>query len=197
MERVLPANQLTGWRFAGTTPSARARALRGRAALVALAAGSLLAPAHAHAQGATLGRTASQHGAWSVVCDEPPGATREQCGALQSVVSEARPDLGLTVFLFETADGAARVLRVIAPLNIFLPEGLGLSIDGEDQGRAVFVRCVREGCQAEVVLDEAMLGKLRDGAEATFVIHQTPEEGTGFPVDLTGLTAALAEVLPE
>ena len=140
------------------------------------------------------GRAAAQHGAWSVICDTPPGAAGEQCGAMQRVVSSERPDLGLTVIVFQTADKSARVLRVLAPLNIFLPNGLGLTIDGQDQGRAVFVRCLREGCQAEVVLSDDLVTQLRRGREATFVIFQSPEEGTGFPVDLRGFTDAFAQV---
>ena len=124
------------------------------------------------------------------MCDTPPGAPSEQCGALQEVVSEERPDLGLTVLVFETADGAARVLRVVAPLNVFLPRGLGLNVDGEDLGRAVFVRCVREGCQAEVVMDDALVRRLSEGTSATFVIFQSPDTGTGFPLALEGFEAA-------
>lgn len=135
-------------------------------------------------------RVVARHGAWAVMCDTPPGAPSEQCGALQEVVSEDRPDLGLTVLVFETADGAARVLRVIAPLNVFLPKGLGLNIDGSDLGRAVFSRCVVEGCQAEVVMDDALVERLSAGTLATFIIFQSPERGTGFPLELAGFADA-------
>ena len=142
-------------------------------------------------------RVVAKHGAWTVMCDTPPGAPSEQCGALQEVVSEDRPDLGLTVLAFETADGAARVLRVIAPLNVFLPKGLGLNIDGSDLGRAVFARCVAEGCQAEVVMDDGLVRQLSEGTQATFIIFQSPERGTGFPVDLGGFAEALAAAQEE
>ena len=154
--------------------------------------GGTLASDEAWAQGtrAVPGRVVSRHGAWTVVCDTPPGAEREQCGATQSVVSEERPDLGIDVTVFETADRAARILRVLAPLGVFLPPGLGLDLDGEDLGRAVFARCVAGGCEANVVMDEALLSRLRGGTRATFIVFQTPETGTGFPVDLDGLDEA-------
>ena len=141
------------------------------------------------------GRVVSRHEAWTVLCDKPAGATSEQCGAAQEVVSEERPDLGITVLVFKTADGAARVLRVLAPLGIFLPRGLGLNLDGEDLGRAVFVRCLREGCQAEVILDDALIERLRTGENATFIVFQSPEQGTGFPLDLEGFGDAF-DALP-
>ena len=158
--------------------------------LVAMVAAGIAAEAMAQGTRAVAGRVVSRHDAWTVVCDTPPGAVREQCGATQSVVSEERPDLGIDVTVFETADRAARILRVIAPLGVFLPAGLGLNLDSEDLGRAVFTRCVAGGCEANVVMDDALLARLRAGTQATFIIFQTPETGTGFPVDLTGLDAA-------
>ena len=176
-------------------PCPRRRAVpRARSAMAGLAAAGMAAlcalPAPAQSIAAAGGRIEARHGAWTVMCDTPPGAPSEQCGALQEVVSQERPDLGLTVLVFETADGAARVLRVVAPLGVFLPRGLGLNIDGEDLGRAVFVRCMREGCQAEVVMDDALVGRLSEGTNATFVIFQSPDTGTGFPLELEGFADA-------
>ncbi len=42
------------------------------------------------------------------------------------------------------------LLRVVAPLNVLLPAGLGLKVDDADIGRAGFVRCLPNGCVAEV-----------------------------------------------
>jgi invasion protein IalB len=78
------------------------------------------------------------------------------------------------------------MMRVIAPLGVLLPAGLGLSIDKQDIGRAGFVRCLPNGCVAEVVMDDNLVQKLRTGQSATFIIFQTPEEGIGFPLSLKG-----------
>jgi invasion protein IalB len=36
------------------------------------------------------------------------------------------------------------------------------------------------------VLEDALLKTLRAGKQATFIVFQSPEEGIGIPVDLTG-----------
>jgi len=77
-------------------------------------------------------------------------------------------------------------MRVVAPLGVLLPSGLGLKIDQADIGRAGVVRCLPNGCIAEVVMDDELLKKLRTGKTATFIIFQTPEEGIGFPMSLAG-----------
>ena len=73
-----------------------------------------------------------------------------------------------------------------APLGVLLPSGLGLKIDDTDMGRAGFVRCLPNGCVAEVILEDKLLKSLEGGKTATFIIFQTPEEGIGFPMSLAG-----------
>ncbi len=124
------------------------------------------------------------HGDWQVRCDTPPGATAEQCALIQSVTAEDRPNVGLTVIVLKTADQKSRLMRVLAPLGVLLPSGLGLKIDDADIGKAGFVRCLPNGCVAEVVMDDNLLRQLRNGQNATFIIFQTPEEGIGIPMSL-------------
>jgi len=135
-----------------------------------------------HAQG----EARSSHGDWQVRCDTPPGAREEQCALIQNVTAEDRENVGLSVIALKTADKQAKILRVLAPLGVLLPAGLGLRVDDEDVGRAGFVRCTVSGCIAEVLLDETLLQKLSTKELATFIIFQTPEEGIGIPISLTG-----------
>lgn len=130
------------------------------------------------------GTLKSQHGPWAILCDTPAGAKTEQCALIQNVVAAKRPELGLSVVVLKTADNKARILRVLAPLGVLLPNGLGLNVDGKDIGRAYFVRCFEDGCYAEVILEDELLNTLRNGKSATFIVFQTPEEGVGIPVDL-------------
>jgi len=149
---------------------------------VLVAALALLLPGAALAQGAVK----SVHKDWQIRCDTPPGAKSEQCALMQSVVASDRANVGLTVIVLKTADQKSRLMRVVAPLGVLLPSGLGLKIDNADIGRAGFVRCLPNGCIAEVVMDDNLIKKLRTGKTATFVIFQTPEEGIGFPISLAG-----------
>jgi invasion protein IalB len=68
---------------------------------------------------------------------------------MQSVMAEDRPNVGLTVIVLKTADQKSRLMRVVAPMGVLLPPGLGLKIDQTDAGRAGFVRCLTTGCVAE------------------------------------------------
>ena len=135
---------------------------------------------------AAQGAVRSVHGDWQIRCETPPGAQSEQCALMQSVTAEDRPNVGLTVIVLKTSDQKSRLMRVVAPLGILIPSGLGLKIDNQDVGRAGFVRCLPNGCVAEVVMDDNLINQLRNGQTSTFIIFQTPEEGIGFPMSLKG-----------
>ncbi len=95
---------------------------------------------------------------------------------------------GLSVIVLKTADKQSRLLRVLAPLGVLLPMGLGLRVDDADVGRAGFVRCLPNGCIVEVVMQDDLIEKMQKGNAATFVIFQTPEEGIGIPISLNGFS---------
>lgn len=152
------------------------------ALILALVGAMTVASAPAQAQGMVKGT----YGDWQMRCDTPPGARAEQCALVQSVAAEDRANVALTVLVLRTADQKARLLRVLAPLGVLLPSGLGLRIDQTDVGRAGFVRCLPNGCVAEVVMDDVLASQMRKGTNATFIIFQTPEEGIGIPLSLNG-----------
>ena len=151
-------------------------------AVCGLLLGLLLSGSAAQAQGVVK----SKHGDWELRCETPPGASREQCALLQSIAAEDKPNVNLVVIVLKTADGKSRLLRVIAPLGVLLPNGLGLKIDQTDVGRAGFVRCLPTGCVAEVIMEDKLIDQMKSGQTATFIIYQTPEEGIGIPLNLAG-----------
>ena len=162
-------------------PSLRKTAIWGLSGLLGLF--SLVMTVPAAAQGAVKG----VYGDWQIRCETPAGAQAEQCALIQSVVAEDRSNAGLTVIILKTADQKSKLMRVVAPLGVLLPSGLGLKLDDKDVGRAGFVRCLPNGCVAEVVMDDTLLGQLKTAKTATFIIFETPEEGIGFPLSLKGI----------
>jgi invasion protein IalB len=149
---------------------------------------ALAVPLAAKAAGPELSssQVKATHGAWQVRCGQPPGAKAEKCALVQSVKAEDRPNVSLTVIFLRSYDGKTRILRVIAPLGVILPTGLGLKIDNVDVGHAQFLKCGPVGCLAEVVANDDLIGKMKTGSSAVFIIFQTPEFGIGVPISLAG-----------
>lgn len=158
------------------------------AAALAILGLSLGASQTATAQGVVR----ATHGDWQIRCDQPPGLATEQCALMQSVTAEDRNNIGLTVIVLKTQADGGRLMRILAPLGVLLPSGLGLFVDDEDLGKAGFVRCLPNGCVAEVAMDDSLVEKMQSGAEATFIVFQTPEEGIGIPIALNGFSEGFA-----
>ena len=165
-------------------------------ALGALCVATLVCWAAGMAPASAQGVVKQKFGDWEMRCETPPGAQKEQCALIQSVAAEDRPNINLVVIVLKTADGKSRLLRVVAPLGVLLPSGLGLKVDQTDVGRAGFVRCLPTGCIAEVMMEDKLIDQLRNGTTATFIIFQTPEEGIGIPLTLSGFKDGF-EKLPQ
>ena len=162
------------------------RMLRSKASALGGAVMLLAALSASTGPAAAQGAVRSVHGDWQIRCDTPPGAQGEQCALMQSVTSDDRPNVGLTIIILRPAGTNIRLMRVLAPPGVLLPEALGLKIDYVSVGRAGFVRCLPNGCVAEVTMDDNLIKQMRTGHTATFIIFLTPEEGIGFPVSLKG-----------
>nr|WP_245504235.1 invasion associated locus B family protein [Lichenihabitans psoromatis] len=173
----------------GSVPASRRRVVWLAAVALVFSAFGALTPASAQ------GVVKAKHGDWETRCETPPGAAKEQCALIQSVAAEDRPNISIVVIVLKTADGKSRLLRVVAPLGVLLPSGLGLKVDQVDIGRAGFVRCLPTGCIAEVTMEDKLIDQLRTGTTATFIIFQTPEEGVGIPLTLAGFKEGF-EALP-
>jgi invasion protein IalB len=165
------------------SPGALFLTIKSLVAVVAIASVAVGPPSHANAQAAVK----SVHNDWQVRCDTPPGAQGEQCALVQSVTAEDRPDVSLTVTVSKTADQKSRLLRVVVPMGVLLPAGLRLKINQTDVGKAGFVRCLRSGCVAEVVMDDNLINRLRTG-------ETVPDEGIGLPISLKGFAEAYDEL---
>lgn len=133
------------------------------------------------------GTVKGNHGAWSILCDKPAGATTDQCALMQNVIAEDRPEVGLSVVVLKTADRKARILRILAPLGVLLKDGMDLFVDGNNIGRAYFTRCFSEGCYVEVEIDEELMKILRAGKRAVFALRESVDQDrVGIPIELAG-----------
>ncbi len=129
-------------------------------------------------------------GEWQERCE-----TAKSCALVQSVADESHAEVAVSVIAIKGPTGKP-ILRIIAPLGVLLPSGVGLKIDQTDMGAVAFARCVPNGCVAEAELSPDQMAKLSAGQTATFTIMQTPTQGAGLPVSLNGFKDGFA-ALPQ
>jgi invasion protein IalB len=120
--------------------------------------------------------------------------TRRFCGMIQSTRSEKRPQLGLTLFISRSKQGdkTQTQMRVMAPIGVFLPTGVGLEIDGVAVSRVPFSNCLPQICLARAEASPETLDKLKKGSVANFIIWEGPGAGMPMKISLKGFGKALA-----
>src|SRR3546814_8810849 len=88
-----------------------------------------------------------------------------------------RPLLKITVGFF----GAERQLRAIIamPLGVPLATGLQISVDGQAIGTVPFDICRRDGCLADLLLNDSAVNAFKAGRKAQVSVASRQGEETG------------------
>jgi len=140
------------------------------------------------------------HGDWALQCEDAQsegqnGASdkpaERACGMVQTARNEERKNIALTLVLLRTEQQGKQttMMRVMAPIGVFLPTGVALEIDGAAVGRVPFTRCLPQVCIAFAEASPQTLEKLKKGGKANFIIYEAPGLGISLQLSLKGFTA--------
>lgn len=142
--------------------------------------------------------TIATHGAWQIQCSVAPAASGQQagkkaCGMVQLTRSEknAKIVLSLIVQRSKQGDKEQTTMRVLVPIGVYLPTGVALEIDGAAVGRAPFVRCRPQICEAFADVSPESIDKMKKGTSANFIVYEAPGLGIPLKISLEGFSAAL------
>jgi len=142
--------------------------------------------------------TVATHGAWQIQCSAAPAASGEQagkksCGMVQLTRSEKNEKLVLSLIVqtSKKGDKEQTTMRVLVPIGVYLPTGVALEIDGAAVGRAPFVRCRPQICEAFAEVTPESIAKMKKGTTANFIVYEAPGLGIPLKISLEGFSAAL------
>ena len=127
-------------------------------------------------------------GAFDLMCETPTGLDQEICALVQQVDNPDRQNARIVITIGKIVDNDSYFMRITAPLGIYLPRLLSLTIDGKPLGEIPFIRCWPNGCMSETALSGDLLSLLSKGNKAVFRIYPTPEEYVDLTVNLNGFT---------
>jgi invasion protein IalB len=115
------------------------------------------------------------------------------CGMVQSAHDEKRPQLGITLYISRTKQGekALTQMRILAPIGVWLPQGIGLDIDGQAVGSMPYSNCLPQVCLARAETSPETLDKFKKGTVANFFIYAGPGAGVPLKISLKGFGKAL------
>ena len=122
----------------------------------------------------------------------PTDTPAKQCGMVQTARSEKNDKVALTLVMVKGKQNGKDVtmMRVVAPIGVFLPTGVALEVDGGAVGRVPFTRCLPQVCIAFARGLAQTLDKMRKGTAANFIIYEAPGLGMPMKISLNGFSAA-------
>jgi invasion protein IalB len=130
-----------------------------------------------------------------------PGDVKDQAHAKAQceVVQIAQTKQGhesvnlLTISVSEALHGAKKdiVVTVLAPQNVYLPGGLGLSIGAQNKSSLHYRNCNNAGCWVQHNLDGKTLDAMKSGQEGFATIHLIDGKHLNIKFSLKGFKEAL------
>jgi invasion protein IalB len=148
-------------------------------------------------QGAAQAEVVSKHGKWEVQCailEDGQGGKVRSCGMVQVARSDKSEQVVLSVIVSKLKQGgkSQTIMRLLAPIGVYLPTGVAVEIDGAAlPNRLPFTRCTPRVCEAFGEASPDTMKKFAKGTTATFFLYDRP--GNGFPmkISLEGFSAGL------
>lgn len=129
---------------------------------------------------------------WTLRCVQPEGAPAEQCILVQDVKNPSTEQPVMQVAAGYWGPERRRGLVITLPLGVILQQGIELQIDGQSQTRTPYVTCPPNGCQSHVLLDDALLAKLKGGSRGTIIFTDPLGRPEQVNFSLSGFTAGFA-----
>lgn len=173
-----------------------------RSFALGLALSLALPPVALTAQDATPERIVEGFGAWEMRCqriDPADPASALACEVTQETLLQGATQPVTRLAIGRPAPDAALTAVVQMPLGLWLPGGAALDLGPSGGSHALdILRCLPQGCIAEIPLTDAMRAALSDesGTDATptsaIVFEMQPGTPARVPLIHTGFAAALA-----
>lgn len=132
------------------------------------------------------------YGSWVKVCQPAEDAQAEGCQITQIANQQESGKRVFQTTVGFVQDREEPVLFLNAPLGIYLPKGISISVDEAEPVTARVQRCDQNGCLGLLALGTELAGQLKGGEKAQVIFAATNEQLIQLPLDLNGFTDALA-----
>lgn len=139
----------------------------------------------------------ASYGDWSKVCTtgegESEGSGEKRCQIVQAATQGESGQRILQTSIGYRGDNKTPVLTLTAPLGIYLPKGITLSVDNTPLTTAVN-RCSQNGCVGHIQMQETLIEAMKDNDNGAVLVATTPDNNLKLPLSLKGFTEAFASL---
>lgn len=135
-------------------------------------------------------------GDWHLRCQPVPVAeatTVDACALFQNLVNpeDQKPIMQVAAGFWGPERKRGLILKL--PLGVTLPAGIELLVDEQPKSKAPFVQCFPDGCQAHVLMDDALVQAMQAGIKAKIAFRNLNNRPMSIGFSLKGFTKGFAQ----
>lgn len=161
--------------------------------LVAL--GGLVASNHgAAAQADTNAPAPGSQSAWTSQCTSANRQAHQDCSITQRLFLTKTGQLIGAVTVRLPADSGSPVIMIQTPLDLFLPAGVTLSVDGGDAVPFTLQTCDVKGCYAGSKMPDSLLFGFLKGQTLKIAFQDLRKQTITLPMPLAGFSTAYQSI---
>lgn len=131
---------------------------------------------------------------WAMRCEGEEGSENHKCYIYQTLLLKETNERLLKVAVGYSPYQTPPLLLMSAPLGMFLPDGITVTVDDLEPRKAVVERCNPEGCHAALAIDEKLLTELKGGRWMSISLLDGNLQTVRMKVSLLGFTAGYNEI---
>ena len=132
--------------------------------------------------------TKTTNGAWTLECGTVPANGQRICQMSQFANDPQTNKPVIQAAVLQPPGAQNAILRLIAPLGVWLRPGVELSIDGGQPNKLNFEFCLREGCIAQLPMTPGLVAAMKKGKAANLTLRNIRRQQVSLSVSLSGFT---------
>lgn len=131
---------------------------------------------------------------WSARCSAATRDAALDCQLEQRAVVTDTGQLLLLVTIGVPGESRQPVLSIRTPLQMFLPAGVRIDIDGRNAQKLDFQTCDQQGCYTRGPISNALLEAMFKGLKLNIIIESINRQQLTVPMSLEGFTEVYGKV---
>lgn len=144
--------------------------------------------------GATAEPGTGSEAPWSAQCIAPGRDAPLNCQIEQRAVVTETGQLLLLVTIAVPGDSRQPVITIRTPLQLFLPAGVRIDVDGRNAQKLEFRTCDQQGCYVRNPISNATLDAMFKGLKLNIILENLNNQQLTVPMSLSGFTEVYGKV---
>jgi invasion protein IalB len=132
--------------------------------------------------------------AWVANCTSPGRGQPQECAMEQRAVARENGQVIGLISIRVPSQTRKPVTMVQLPLNLFLPAGINVDIDGDMTQNQAFQTCNQQGCFVGFPISDALLKQMFTGGKLNITFQYLDKKPVTLPMSLEGFTDAFNRI---